>query len=46
MKILSLNIRGFGGGVKNRNLRYLLRKVAIDFCGMQETLVLGDITDP
>lgn len=42
MKILSLNIRGFDGGVKVRNLRYLLRKESIDLCGIQESLASGD----
>lgn len=42
MKILSLNIRGFGGDVKERNLRTLISKESVDFCGIQESLLLAD----
>lgn len=44
MKIISLNIRGFGEGVKVRNLRDILRKESIDFCGVQGSFASGDIS--
>lgn len=37
MKILSINIRGFGGPSKVRLLRDLLRKESVDFISLQET---------
>lgn len=37
MKILSINIRGFGGASKVRLLRDLLRKESVDFISVQET---------
>lgn len=44
MKVPSLNIRGFGGDVKVRNLRTLLCKESMDFCGIQESLLSADAT--
>lgn len=44
MKILSLNIRGFGSERKVRNLRTLLSKEVVDFCSIQESLLSNDAT--
>lgn len=45
MKILSLNIKGFGGEVKVRNLQTLLSKESVDFCGIQESLLAEDASN-
>lgn len=42
MNCLSLNIRGFGGDVKVKKLRELLRKEDIGFLTVQETSLTGD----
>lgn len=42
MICLSLNIRGFGGEIKVRNLRDLLRNEQVDFLVIQESLITGD----
>lgn len=42
MKCLSLNIRGFGGDVKVKNLRELLRNEEVQFLTVQETLISRD----
>lgn len=42
MRLLSLNIRGFGGDSKVRLLRELIQKEEIDFLAIQESLVTGD----
>lgn len=44
MKMLSLNIRGFGGDSKLRLLHELLLKENIDFISLQETLMPGDVS--
>lgn len=42
MKCLTLNIRGFGGDSKVKNLRELLHKEEVQFLSVQETLISDD----
>lgn len=41
MKILLLNVRGFGGSYKKISLRRLLKRVELDIILFQETMVSG-----
>lgn len=43
MKIISINIRGFGGATKIRLLRDLLSKESVDFLFVQETRLSEDV---
>lgn len=43
MKILSLNIRGFGGPTKIRLLQEMLGKLSVDFLSVQETGIVEDV---
>ena len=38
MKILSLNLRGFGGLAKKKSLGYLIVDIALDMIILQETM--------
>lgn len=42
MKILSLNIRGFGGVLKVNELKNLLRRESVDFLSLQETVLVDN----
>lgn len=44
MKMISLNIRGFGGDLKIRLLRELIVNKNIDFVSLQEIILPGDVS--